>query len=199
LAEQHLSIFELALGTTSFYALPDAIRAVHDRRVAKKFSGFATVRRSQGMFGSLIGWVFGLPQASEGVPTTVSITRSSDGETWERRFGEQVLVSCLSLSRGGRPGRVTERFGVVSFDIDLDARLGRLYYPVGRARIGGIPLPRFLTPRSDTVEHLTGDDNKFYFSVKVEVPLIGHLITYEGWLLDVEDDRPALLHATLSR
>lgn len=198
MTDQTPSIYERALGKASFDALPEAIRALHDRRVEKRFEGMATIRRSYGLFGHLIGRVFGLPHAGEGIPTSVRITRIEDGETWERRFGDQVLRSHLSLPRDGKPGRITERFGSVSFDIDLDARLGRLYYPVGRARIGWLQLPRFLTPRSDTVEHLTGDDS-FYFSVKVELPFIGHLVTYEGWLLDANHDRSTLLHARVAR
>jgi hypothetical protein len=59
-------------------------------------------------------------------------------------------------------------------------------------------LPSFLTPRSDTVEHLTMDD-RFFFSVKVELPIIGHLVTYEGWLLDTDDAESPLLHAAIAR
>ncbi|MCV9963622.1 DUF4166 domain-containing protein [Pararhizobium sp. BT-229] len=181
-----LSLYERALGKASFDDLPAAIRALHDRRSEKRFTGLATVRRRYGLFGHLIGWLFGFPHTGEGIPTSVEITRTQDGETWERRFGDQVLRSSLSLPADGKPGRITESLGGVSFDIDLDARLGRLYYPVGLARIGRFPLPWFLTPRSDTVEHLTGDD-RFYFSVKVDLPFVGHLVTYEGWLLDASE------------
>jgi hypothetical protein len=181
-----LSLYERALGKAAFDDLPAAIQALHDRRSEKRFTGLATVRRGYGLFGHLIGWAFGLPHAGDNVPTSVTIMRMREGETWERRFGDQVLRSRLSLPADGKPGRITESLGGVSFDIDLDARLGRLYYPVGRARIGRFPLPWFLTPRSDTVEHLTGDD-RFYFSVKVALPFVGHLMTYEGWLLEASE------------
>lgn len=177
------SLYERALGKVAFDTLPSAIRALHDRRIEKRFTGVATIRRSDGLFGHLIGRAFKLPQTGNDVPTWVTITRTAIGETWERHFGDQVWRSQLSLPVDGKPGRITEKVGVVSFDVDLDARLGRLYYPVGRARIGWLPLPWFMTPRSDTVEHLTMDD-RFFFSVKVELPIIGHLVTYEGWLLD---------------
>jgi hypothetical protein len=198
LNEHEPSLYEQALGKVAFEALPSAIRALHDRRIDKRFTGVATIRRSYGLFGHLIGWAFKLPHMGDDILTSVTITRTDIGETWERRFGGQVLRSQLSLPVDGKPGRITERLGPVSLDIDLDARLGRLNYPVGRARIGWIPLPSFLTPRSDTVEHLTMDD-RFFFSVKVELPIIGHLVTYEGWLLDTDDAESPLLHAAIAR
>ncbi|MCS4089683.1 DUF4166 domain-containing protein [Rhizobium sp. BK176] len=197
MSNQEPSLFEQELGKASFDALPAAIRALHDRRTDKRFTGVATIRRSYGLFGHLIGWAFDLPHTGDDVPTSVTIKRTDVGETWERLFGDQVLRSRLSLPTDGKTGRITEKLGVISFDIDLDARLGRLYYPVGRARIGRIPLPSFMTPRSDTVEHLTTDD-RFYFSVKVEIPFIGHLVTYEGWLLDTTAQAP-LFHAAIAR
>jgi hypothetical protein len=40
---------------------------------------------------------------------------------------------------------------------------------------------------------------RFYFSVKVALPIIGHIVTYEGWLLDTTDAHDFLLDAVISR
>lgn len=176
------SIFETALGE-GFNDLPEPIKAVHDRRARKRFTGKATIRRSYGLLLNAIAAWIGFPKAGEDIEVEVIIERTADGEVWTRRFGDNIFRSHLSLPENGRPGRIVERFKFLSFDIDLDNRLGRLYYPIGRGRIGPFPLPLLLNPRSDTVEHLTTGD-KFYFSVKIELPFVGHLVTYEGWLLD---------------
>jgi hypothetical protein len=177
------SLFEVALGDAAFSDLPEAIRAIHDRRPSKEFRGEATIRRGSGLIATAVNWMFGFPKAGERVPTSVRIERTAQGETWTRRFGNAVFQSRLTPPPSKSPGWITERVGPLSFDIDLDARLGRLYYPIGFMRIGSIPLPWFITPRSDTVEHLTGADT-FYFSIHVKLPVFGLLIAYEGWLED---------------
>ncbi|MEZ2223294.1 DUF4166 domain-containing protein [Rhizobium sp. RCC_161_2] len=181
--EVEQSLFERVLGE-NFAALPSAIRRVHDSRISKRLEGRATVTRGDGIVAKLIGMAFGFPGSGDDIPTTVTIERRGDKETWTRQFGSAAFRSYLSPAPGNRPGGVTERFGLLSFDIDLGERLGRLYYPVVKGRIGPIPLPRFLTPRSDTVEQLGLEDGRFHFSVNIDLPFFGHLVSYSGWLAD---------------
>ncbi len=177
-------LFREALGA-GFDALPGPVKALHDGRVRKRFKGKGRVERSYGLLLNLIAACLRLPRAGENLDIEVSIKRGENQEIWERTFEGRKFSSIVSRAAGTIPGRITETFGPLSFDIDLDNRLGRLYYPVGRARIGALRLPRILTPRSDTVEHLTATD-QYHFSVKIELPLLGHLITYEGWLEDAQ-------------
>ena len=181
--EAEQSLFERVLAE-KFAELPPATRKVHDSRIFKHFEGRATVTRGDGIIARLIGMAFGFPGSGEDIPTLVTIERCGDKETWIRRFGSATFRSHLSPAPGNRHGGITERFGFLSFDIDLSTRLGRLYYPVIRGRIGPVPLPRFLTPRSDTVEQLGTDDGRFHFSVKIDLPFFGHLVSYSGWLID---------------
>jgi hypothetical protein len=177
------SLFERVLGE-NFAELPSAIRKVHDSRISKRLEGRATVTRGDGIVAELIGMAFGFPTSGKDIPTTVIIERQGDKETWTRQFGSATFRSYLSPAPGNGPGGITERFGFLSFDIDLGERLGCLYYPVVKGRIGPIPLPRFLTPRSDTVEQLGMEDGRFHFSVKIDLPFFGHLVSYSGWLVD---------------
>jgi hypothetical protein len=181
--EVEQSLFEKVLGE-SFAELPSVIRKVHDSRISKRFEGRAIVTRGEGMIAKLIGMAFGFPGSGENIPTVVTIERYGEKETWTRQFGSATFRSYLSPAQDNRPGGITERFGFLSFDIDLGAHLGRLYYPVVKGRIGPIPLPRVLTPRSDTVEHQGGEDGRFHFSVKIALPFFGHLVSYSGWLID---------------
>jgi hypothetical protein len=176
------SLFERVLGT-NFAALPSPIRKIHDSRICKRFEGRSTVTRGRGIAVNLIGMAVGFPASGGDIPTIVTIHRDGEKEIWTRQFGSAKFCSRLSSARRKR-GSITERFGFLSFDIDLDARGGCLYYPVARGRIGPIPLPWFLTPSSDTVEHQGAEDGRFHFSVKIALPFFGHLVSYEGWLAE---------------
>lgn len=177
------SLFERVLGKT-FAELPGAVRKMHDSRISKHFEGRATITRGGGIIAKLIGAALGFPGSGENIPTTVAIRRDGDRETWVRHFGRATFKSDMSPAPTNRSGRITERFGFLSFDIDLDARRGRLHYPVARCRIGPVALPRFLTPRSDTVEYRGTEDGRFHFSVKIDLPIFGHFISYNGWLVE---------------
>jgi hypothetical protein len=176
------SLFERALGKT-FAGLPSTVRKIHDTRIYKRFEGRSTVTRGHGMVVNLIGTAFGFPKSRRDIPTIVTIQRDGQKEIWTRQFGSAKFGSLLSPAQGKR-GVMTERFGLLSFDIDLEARGGCLYYPVARARIGPILLPWFLTPSSETVEQQGLEDGRFHFSVKIALPFFGHLVSYEGWLVE---------------
>jgi hypothetical protein len=184
------SLFERVLDK-NFAALPSAIRKIHDSRIDKRFEGMSAVTRGRGMVVNLVGMAFGFPASGRDIPTIVTIQRDGEKENWTRQFRSAKFCSHLSPAQGKRGG-ITERFGFLSFDIDLEARGGCLYYPVARGRIGPIPLPRFLTPSSNTVEHQGSEDGCFHFSVKIALPFFGHLVSYEGWLAEdiAARDRP---------
>lgn len=177
------SIFEDALGE-NFITLPLAIQAIHDRREVKILKGKADIARGSSLIANLIANTFGFPKTAKELDVEVRIERTGDVELWNRHFGVHEMLSIMSRRPDAPKNQITESLGWLSFDIKLDARLGRLYYPISRARIGHFHLPSFLTPRSDTVEHVTADGN-FYFSVRVVLPLLGEMISYSGWLKDV--------------
>jgi Domain of unknown function (DUF4166) len=170
------SLFESVLGK-NFAGLPSAIRKIHDSRIYKRFEGRSTVTRRRGMVVNLTGKVVGFPESGREIPTIVAIQRDGVTEIRICQFGSARFGSLLSPTQG-------KRGGLLSFDIDLEARDSCLYYPVARGRIGPMPLPRFLTPGSDTVEHQGPEDGRFCFSVKIALPFFDHLVSYEGWLVE---------------
>lgn len=177
------SIFEDAL-RENLTELPVAIQAIHDRREAKILRGKADIARGSSPIANLIANTFGFPGSAKELDVEVRIQRTRDVELWTRHFGAHEMRSIMSRKPDAPKNQITESLGWLSFDINLDTRLGRLYYPIGRARIGGFHLPSFLTPKSDTVEHITADGN-FYFSVRIVLPLFGEMVSYSGWLKEV--------------
>lgn len=97
-----------------------------------------------------------------------------------RQFGDRTFRSVL---RAGPKG-MRERFGPLSFDLDLRAGPDCLEFPVKAGRVLGIPLPRVLLPVSDAVERET--DGRFTFDVRLSLPLgLGLLVHYQGWLTEI--------------
>jgi len=78
-------------------------------------------------------------------------------------------------------GLIFERFAPLTFGLRLAQHAEGIQMPLVHWRIGKLPLPRFLAPRSDTTEHVDGD-GRFRFDVRLSVPLVGSLVHYRGWL-----------------
>ncbi len=74
-----------------------------------------------------------------------------------------------------------ERFGMLSFRIALPVTEQGLEMPVKRAYCLGIPLPNWLTPRSQTREFVDAQ-GRFNFDVAVYLPGAGLVVRYRGWL-----------------
>jgi len=112
----------------------------------------------------------------------VTMQRNADGsETWKRRFGGHRFESTLSRCDTDPPGRIRERFGWMSFRLALPSDESGLRMPLERGQWLGIPLPRLLTPRSDTREFVDAQ-GRFCFDVDISLPLLGRVVRYEGWL-----------------
>jgi hypothetical protein len=175
-------IFEQALGDAGFATLPGPLRAFHGVTGTPVWRGRAQVENGRNPMAWLIRRIIGLPGAGEDVPVTVGVERTAfeDGkaETWTRNFGGVRFTSRLHLGRGNL---LHERFGAVTFRLGLEVQDGRLALPVTAARLFGLPLPRFLLPRSEAFEEVDAE-GRFRFDVKLTLPLFGLLVRYAGWL-----------------
>jgi hypothetical protein len=73
-----------------------------------------------------------------------------------------------------------ERFGPCQFGIALVAEDDRLRWILRRWSLFGIPMPKWMMPNGDM--HETVVNGKFVFHVEIRIPLVGHVVTYQGWL-----------------
>lgn len=176
------SIFEQALGETTFSALPAPLQQFHGSNGHPVWHGRATVENGRNPVAWLIRRIARLPEASEDIPVTVSVDRlASDSdrvEVWTRNFDGARFSSRIGPDRDGG---IEERFGLLSFRLGLAAREEGLELPVVAARFCGIPLPRKLLPRADAVERVDRE-GRFHFDVKLTLPFFGLLVRYSGWL-----------------
>ncbi|WGW02330.1 SDR family oxidoreductase [Tropicibacter oceani] len=178
-------IFPRVLGS-DFAKLPAEIRETHLTAGQSRWEGRSTVTRGTGAWPRLLALLFGFPPAAPDMAVTVTKSADTQGETWERRFGERRFRSFLRAT----PDGMTERFGPFTFTLGLRVQDGALLYPVKAGRIGPIPLPRWLLPVSEASE--TVNEGRFHFDVALRAPITGALIVrYRGWLTRARRDDPA--------
>ncbi|MEO1160398.1 MAG: DUF4166 domain-containing protein, partial [Pseudomonadota bacterium] len=177
------SIFEENLGREAFRMMPVALRSLHGTGGAPVWSGQAEVRTAEWFVPRLLAKLFGFPASGSGIPVTVTVhrDRTEDGsgrETWVRNFAGRRFSSVL---RHRRDGTFWETFGPFSFRLGLAADGENLVMPVTGWRLGPLPLPRGLAPRSRTREYEDGQ-GRFCFDVELTLPLLGLFAHYRGWL-----------------
>jgi hypothetical protein len=176
-------VFEHALGADAA-KLAAPIRKVHQGYVPLVLEGEATVKGGHSLQARLLGRLFGFPKEGDSVPVRVEIAPKGKRERWVRRFGKRRFFT--TLKAGGKAGgrRVTEVFGPFAFDLRLAPDENQLGYVLTRARLLGVPYPRFLAPRVTASE--TAADERFLFDVKIEHFLFDLIVHYRGWLVPVQ-------------
>ncbi|SMX39430.1 SDR family oxidoreductase [Octadecabacter ascidiaceicola] len=168
-------IFRQVLGA-SFDILPDPIKATHNAVTPRAFKGMASVTRGTGVLARVAALLFGFPPTQQSIEVEVKKIPDGRGERWLRRFGTRVFKSYLCPN----DHVMTERFGALTFELDLNVRNGALHFPVKRGRLGFIPIPRFMLPQSIASE--VDIEGVFHFDVLLKAPTGATLVHYKGWL-----------------
>lgn len=176
--EMRASLFARAIGP-AFGTLPDAIRALHETPGRSVWRGRAMTEGASSPLAGLVARLVGFPGGQADCEAEVRIDAGGDRSIWRRRIGGRTFSSVLS--RPGDGGRIVERFGGLSFRLRLTPEGDRLAYSVEGWRLGPIPLPRAMAPRTRTHEEVDAE-GRFVFDVEISVPLIGRLVRYRGWL-----------------
>lgn len=166
--------------TSAWTDLPAEIQELHNIESHKRFNGEATVTRGRSLLARIVARIVGFPAASKSVSVTVDIRRSGDRETWKRNFDGHSFASEISVGKGYFSRLVCERFGPCKFGMALVIDKNRLRYVPQRWTFLGIPMPKFLAPSGKMVESV--DRGKFNFHVEIVLPVVGHIVTYQGWL-----------------
>jgi hypothetical protein len=153
------------------------VRHLHSVQDIEEFSGKAKVTRGTTLIARIAAWFFNFPKAGENVPLTITKTRTSFGEIWERNFAGRKFRSYLSPSP--RCFHYRERFFAFTYEQELPVEKESLFLPVRRGWLLGIPLPAVLLPKSKAREYDVG--GTFHFDVGLYAPLNGSLIVrYQG-------------------
>ena len=180
------TLFHRALGD-AFDALPPAICRLHETCGHSTWRGRAQTWGAASPLGAIVARCVGFPGACADGPVEVQIDADGRRSIWRRLIGSGVFLSVLSRPREG--GRVRERFGLISFDLELAPAGDRLTYSVTGWRIGPLPMPRGFAPSTRAHEEVD-DQGRFVFDVEIIAPLVGRLVRYRGWLERVEPVPP---------
>lgn len=171
-------LFRRALGA-EWNALPPEVRALHMVDGTATWAGEAEISRGRGPLARLAARIAGFPPAGQGVPVRLTMTQVGEAELWERDFGGARFES-LCLPSPVR-GHSRERIGPFLIEMALPVRGGALWLEVRRGWLWGVPLPRWLLPRSESREY--AEAGRFRFDISARAPLGGGLIVrYRGWL-----------------
>jgi hypothetical protein len=176
-----LCLYRRVLGE-AFDAMPAQVQHMHSPGWRLRARGRAQVDGPAGPLAAIVAAIFRLPPAGQEVRLDFDIVRAGGQEKWRRVFADRPFASVLSA--GKSPGRLVERFGPFSFEMDLlTGSAGVLGMTVRSWRIGWLPMPRFLAPRSAARERVD-DQGRFRFDVELKLPLgLGRLVRYRGWLV----------------
>ncbi|ATB42981.1 hypothetical protein CYFUS_008460 [Cystobacter fuscus] len=175
------SLYARLLGP-DWQRLPPRVRQLHSEGLAR---GRFHVRRAPGLLAALMGWLSRLPPAGEDVPTRLVVRREGATQFWERAFGGHALVTSQHAWPGGL---LAERLGAVAcvFRLRVESR-GLRYEQVGAWVCLGawsLRLPRLLSPRIEA-EALDAPEG-MRVHVRIGAPLLGPLLSYEGWVCPEE-------------
>jgi hypothetical protein len=171
-------LFERALGD-AFERMPQPIRDLHRLRGVTTFKGVAQIDKADNVVGALVASLFGFPAAGSDVPVEVAIEPHVNGETWHRRFGSARFSSALAIDAVAH--QLTERFGLVCCTLNVQCHDDGLDMSIESARLGILPLPRFLVPWTRAYERIDAE-GRFTFDVEIGLRGIGRLVRYRGWL-----------------
>ncbi len=167
---------------SAFDHLPPSLQRLHQPGPKSQWSGRATVQTGTSRLAILVARLFGFPRAGSDIPVTVTFRTAADGtETWGRNFAGRLMRSTQAAGRGRNTHLITERFGPFAFGLALVLQDNRLNITPRRWTLFGLPLPKALMPRGNSYE--TERDGKFRFHVEIDLPVIGPVVTYDGWLL----------------
>lgn len=172
-------IFQQILGP-SFSELPPTLRLLHSPKQTCRWRGEAQVVASSNPIGGLIARMIGFPHRSGSTSVSVTIKPEGEGESWIRKFGNRVFNSALTPGEGRNSYLMRERFGPVTVSLAIVWKEEKLWFVPRRWSFLGLPLPKFLMPRGDSFEF--EQDGKFHFDVTINLPVIGHVVSYRGWL-----------------
>jgi hypothetical protein len=159
-----------------FDRLPPAVRRMHEVLRDGGASGEAEVLGATNPLGALVARIMRFPRPGRH-KLHVTFAERDGQERWTRQFGSTWFTSWLS----NKNGALVERFGSLRFSFDLPSDKHGLEMTMRGWAFWRLPLPLALAPRSCAREW--EELGRFNFDVPIELPLIGRIVHYKGWLV----------------
>jgi len=160
-----------------FAVLPPRVRELHDLSSASVWAGTANVERGRSPLSRLAAMIAGLPPEGRAQPLRVTFLPVGANEIWKRQFGRALFRSL----QYARKGFLCERAGPTTFVFTPIATAEGLELRLDGFRVLGLPLPRLLHPSVRTWEWER--EGVYHFQVEAQLPLVGLIVRYDGWLM----------------
>ena len=174
------------------HAWSNVAESVRHAHHGGSLTGTFRVQHGPSRLGRLLLRVIRMPRPAESADVRVTVSPIENGERWFRTFDGRPLVT---VQHYGRTGLLLEQIGLLEFQYRLRTRDGALEYEqVGVALCAGpgrLPLPSPVAPLVEARETPAGSSG-IHVRVKISVPVLGDLISYEGVIRTEESPAQAL-------
>jgi len=174
-----MSVFAQALGT-AYTRLPPALQHFHAGGMPRYFTGRATIEHGHSVAAKIGIRLGGFPPQGRDVPFAITISKTTQGESWSRDFNGHMTGSTLRYDPAHQ--QIIERLGRVTCALSLRVEAITLEVDVARLWIFGVPVPTFLVPRSNSRE-LQNETGAICFDIGAQLPGGATLIRYHGQLM----------------
>jgi hypothetical protein len=178
-SDKATALYRRLLGE-AFDILAEPIRRMHEVGQGLEADGMADIERGRGVLSRVVAFTLRLPPEGKNVPLTVRFDVKKGDEIWRRDFAGKVFCSTQRTGPGRGARLLRESIGPIAVDMALLTGNDRLTLVPRRWSLFGIPMPLALGPRVNAYESVK--DDRFNFNVEIELPLIGPIIHYRGWL-----------------
>lgn len=165
-----------------FAQLHPLLQALH--RDGGTLKGVVDIKLGPGLagwFGRRLAHALGVPTDAPRRGFAVDIRHDATSLTWTRRFDNGDLMSTIFHPVGTWPdGHWIERTGRVRVKMTVDVVDGGWYWRGVGIRVGALPLPLWLFPRSNAYKRI--EAGKYVFCVEFALPFVGTALRYSGFL-----------------
>ncbi len=174
-AIDHFSLYERVLGP-SYERLPAAVQRFHRLQGRSVLKGWVQTQAPSSLPARLLAFCLGTPRRASSGPLSFELEASAEAECWTRHFPTRTMTSRMRFVAG----RIQEQLGAARLTFGLSVADGKLKMELEGLRFLGVPCPRWLMPQ--VVAEEIGRDDRLHFRVAANVPLLGRVAGYDGYL-----------------
>ena len=167
-----------ALLKQTWHDLPRSVRAMHGSAPRILARGKADVDGDGNAILCTLRYLLKLPFPGPEQAVEVCIERQGHHETWIRRFARGQMQS--TLRHDATATHLLEQLGPVTLRFALQPDSYGVAWRLNGARVFGIPVPRSWL--GTVLSHSGERDGRYAFTVDAQLPWIGRLVAYRGWL-----------------
>jgi hypothetical protein len=171
----HVSLYRQVMGR-DFESLAPELQTFHSMRGNVRLLGQCTVSGPHTSIGKLLGALFALPKTSAETLLAFDLSADARQETWKRHFPNRLMTSRMRVVNGV----LVERLGPADLHFELRSDGAKLIMLLKKISIAGIRCPQFLVP--SVVAEETASPGKLHFNVAAQLPVVGLLVAYKGFL-----------------